>query len=153
MKRDRENSTFTIIKSTIASVPSIPYIPELRQYTGTVTSTILMGQLEIYFAKHPEGFCRFLEPQAGHQDYEPGNSWTEELAFSKDEFRTAFNKIGVRHNSKTQYDQAKAKGAEFFPGGYYCSYFDRRSGLTFYFRNDKKVNALFAVLTGQGGAA
>ena len=123
---------------------AIPYIPGLRQQTGSVVATILMMQLEYRFAKYPEGFYKFLEPpQNGHQDYKIGDSWVEELAFSKEEFRTGFDKIGVRYNSKTQYDEAKSSGSEF-GSSYYCSYVDRRSGLTFYFRNHSKVDELIS---------
>lgn len=125
-----------------AFTEAIPYIPGLRQQTGSVVSAILMMQLEYRFAKYPEGFYKFLEPpQNGHQDYRDGDSWVEELAFSKDEFRTAFDKIGVRYSSKSQYEEAKVKGSEFGEG-YYCSYLDRQLGLTFYFRNHDKVNNL-----------
>jgi hypothetical protein len=127
-----------------AFAEAIPYIPGLRQQTGSVVATILMMQLEYRFAKYPEGFYKFLEPpQNGHQDYKPGDSWVEELAFSKEEFRTAFDKIGVRYTSKTQYDEAKSNGLEF-GSNYYCSYVDRRSGLTFYFRNHEKVDELIS---------
>jgi len=127
-----------------AFAEAIPYIPGLRQQTGSVVATILMMQLEYRFAKYPEGFYKFLEPpQNGHQDYKIGDSWVEELAFSKEEFRTGFDKIGVRYNSKTQYDEAKSSGSEF-GSSYYCSYVDRRSGLTFYFRNHSKVDELIS---------
>ena len=127
-----------------AFAEAVPYIPGLRQQTGSVVATILMMQLEYRFAKYPDGFYKFLEPpQNGHQDYKIGDSWVEELAFSKEEFRTGFDKIGVRYNSKTQYDEAKSSGSEF-GCNYYCSYVDRRSGLTFYFRNHSKVDELIS---------
>jgi len=127
-----------------AFAEAVPYIPGLRQQTGSVVATILMMQLEYRFAKYPDGFYKFLEPpQNGHQDYRLGDSWVEELAFSKEEFRTGFDKIGVRYNSKTQYDEAKSSGSEF-GCNYYCSYVDRRSGLTFYFRNHSKVDELIS---------
>jgi len=129
-----------------AFAEAVPYIPGLRQQTGSVVATILMMQLEYRFAKYPDGFYKFLEPpQNGHQDYRLGDSWVEELAFSKEEFRTGFDKIGVRYTSKTQYDKAKSIGSEF-GDKFYCSYFDRQLGMTFYCRNHKKVNALFASL-------
>lgn len=129
-----------------AFAEAIPYIPGLRQQAGSVVSAILMMQLEYRFAKYPEGFYKFLEPpQNGHQDYKPGDSWVEELAFSKEEFRTAFDKIGVRYSSKTQYNEAKSSGSEF-GDSYYCSYVDRQSGLTFYFRNHSKVDELISCI-------
>lgn len=130
-----------------AFAEAVPYIPGLRQQTGSVVATILMMQLEYRFETiRSPCFYKFLEPpEIGYRDYRPGDSWTEELAFSKEEFRTAFDKIGVRYTSKTQYDKAKSIGSEF-GDKFYCSYFDRQLGMTFYCRNHKKVNALFASL-------
>jgi len=126
-----------------AFAESIPYIPGLRKLTGSVTSAILMARLEYHFETiRSPCFYKFLEPpETGHRDYRHGDSWTEELAFSKEEFRTAFDKIGTRYTSKTQYDKAKSIGSEF-GDKFYCSCYDRRSGLTSYYRNHKKVNAL-----------
>lgn len=122
---------------------SIPYIPELKKLTGSVTTAILMARLEYWFDQYPDGFQQYLEPlQPDHPDYAPGISWVEELGFSKDEFRTAFDKIGVRHSSsKTQYDEAKSNGSEF-GDKFYCSYYDRRSGMTSYYRNHKRLEKL-----------
>lgn len=56
--------------------------------------------------------------------------------FPKDEFRTAFDKIGIRYKSKSEFDKATDK----FQGMFYCSYVDRRSNLTYYFRNHDMVD-------------
>jgi hypothetical protein len=90
--------------------------------------------------KYPDGFQQYLE--APHDpDCVPSISWVEELGFSKGEFRTAFDKIGNRFNSKTQYKEAKSSGLEF-GDKFYCSYFDRRSGMTSYYRNHKRLEKL-----------
>lgn len=126
----------------------IPYIRELRPLAGSVTAAILWQQLDYWFAKHPDGFYKFLEP-CDHAAYHPdrGESWIEELGFSKDEFRTAFDKIGVRHSTKTQY--LKAADHSFEKNGkvyFFCSYHDNKTGLTWYFRNhfvvDNAINSL-----------
>jgi hypothetical protein len=123
-----------------AFAESIPYIPGLRELTGSSSSAILMMQLEYWFSRYPEGFYKFLEPpQKAHNDYTPGDSWTEELAFGKEEFRAAFDKIGNRFNSKTQYEEAKQSGQEF-GDKFYSSYFDRQSGLTYYHRDHERLN-------------
>lgn len=85
-----------------------------------------MQQLDYWFENHPEGFYKFLLP-SDHPAYKNGDSWTEELGMSKDEFRTAFDKIGHRYKSKSEFDKAEDK----FQGKFYCSYVDRRSNLTF----------------------
>ena len=124
----------------------VPYIKELRTIAGSVTATILWQQLDYWFANKPDGFYKFLEP-CQNSAYRDGDSWTEELAFSKAEFRTAFKSIGIAYKSKGQFDKAKNKfintqNKEVF----FCSYHDKIKGITMYFRNheyaDKKLDEL-----------
>jgi hypothetical protein len=112
---------------------AIPYVKELREITGSVTAAILMQQLDYRFDRYPDGFYKFLEPSE-HSAYRAGDSWTEELGFSKEEFRNAFDKIGIRYMSRTQYLEAN-KTLDRFKGKFYCSVFDRKTGVTTYFRN------------------
>ena len=132
---------------------TIPYLPDLRPIAGSVTASILMQQLDYWFSQKPDGFYKFLSP-CGHEAYREGDSWEEELAFSVDEFRTAFDRIGVRHGSKKAYKAAVASGSEFIAEAkdgtttvkFYSSYHDKIKGLTFYFRNhpvvDERLNSL-----------
>lgn len=104
-----------------------------------------MQQLDYWFDKYPEGFYKFLSPCLANKNYKNGDSWCEELGFSKNEFRTAFDQIGVRHGSKSAYCKANNPFLEITSDGqviekYYCSYTDKIKGLTFYFRNTNKVN-------------
>lgn len=114
----------------------IPYVRELQPLAGSTSGCILMQQLDFWFQRHPIGFWKFLEPST-HQKYKQGDSWTEELGISSSEFRTAFDRIGTRHKSKSEFDLATDK----FAGKFYCSYLDRRENLTFYFRNDTLLDA------------
>ena len=136
----------------------VPYIKELRTIAGSVTATILWQQLDYWFANKPDGFYKFLEP-CHNSAYRDGDSWTEELAFSKAEFRTAFKSIGIAYKSKGQFNKAKnkfinAQNKEFF----FCSYHDKIKGITMYFRNhertDKKLDELLhnEFLTGNNPA-
>lgn len=115
---------------------TIPYVKELHAIAGGVLGCLVMQQLDYWFESHPEGFYKFLEP-SDHPAYKEGDSWTEELGMSRHEFRTAFDKIGIRYMSKSDFDQAVDK----FQGLFYCSYVDRRSNLTYYFRNHNLVDA------------
>ena len=115
---------------------TIPYVKELHAIAGGVLGCLVMQQLDYWFESHPEGFYKFLEP-SDHPAYKEGDSWTEELGMSRHEFRTAFDKIGIRYKSKSDFDQAVDK----FQGLFYCSYVDRRSNLTYYFRNHNLVDA------------
>lgn len=120
---------------------TIPYVKELQPLAYSVAGCILMQQLDYWFERYPDGFYKFME-SSEHPRYKPGESWCEELGMSADEFRTAFDKIGTRYKSKSQFEQAEDK----FQGKFYCSYLDRRMNLTYYFRNhphlDKALDAL-----------
>ena len=120
---------------------TVPYVKELQPLAYSVAGCILMQQLDYWFERHTDGFYKFMEPSE-HPRYRPGESWCEELGMSADEFRTAFDKIGIRYRSKSQFEQATDK----FQGKFYCSYLDRRTNLTYYFRNhpllDKALDAL-----------
>lgn len=126
------NKILAIVRDTI------PYVKELRTTAGLVTACILWQQLDYWFAMpdHTDGFYKFLEPSS-HSNYKIGDSWIEELAFSKDEFRAAFDKIGIRYQSKTAY----MREPDPFSSKFFCSYHDKIKGLTFYFRNHDLVDS------------
>lgn len=120
---------------------SIPYIKDLKllPLIKSTNACILMQQIEYWMSKYPNGFFKFLAPPTSIQyAYKEGDSWAEELGISGTEYRTAFDQIGVRYKSKKEYDQAKENGDEF-RSRFYCSYFNKVSRLTHYFRNHDKV--------------
>lgn len=123
----------------------IAYYPELNAYTGGVYGSLLMAQLEYWFKK-TEGkkFYKFLEP-CGHEAYQVGDSWLEELGFTSANFRTAFRRIGTVYKSRQAYEESTDK----FQGKLYLSYFDRIKKLTYYIRNDALVNELLTNLEKQ----
>jgi hypothetical protein len=118
---------------------TVPYVKELHSITGSVVGCLLMQQLDYWFERRENGYYKFLEP-VEHEKYQPGGSWTEELGFSKDEFRTGFDRIGIRYKSKTEFLTAQATG-DVFQGKFYCSYTDRQTYLTWYFRNHELLDA------------
>lgn len=74
-----------------------------------------------------------------HVHYRNGDSWTEELGFSVREFRSAWQKIGVTYNSKSEFQQQQG---DKFQGKFYCAYIDRKDhNKTYYFRNHKLLDA------------
>ena len=113
---------------------NIPYIKELRILSGSVTASILMQQLDYWFEKSPKGFYKFLEPCENNKFYKKGDSWTEELGFSKAEFKTAFEKIGTTYKSKKEFTKALNE-KNLFKGKFYCCYIDRIKNITVYYRN------------------
>ncbi len=126
----------------------IVYLKELRSKAKSINSCILMQRLDHYFDQKPDGFYKFLEPSPGNQEYQEGNSWTEDLNFSAEEFRTAFSNIGITYNSKTSFQQAENKflDTKVNEEKFYCSYLDRISKLTFYFRNHSLVDSFLDTL-------
>ena len=118
---------------------NVPYIKELRQLSGSVTASILMQQLDYWFEKKPGGFYKFLEPCENNELYKTGDSWTEELGFSKYEFKTAFEKIGVSYKSKNEFKKAMEKG-DPFQGKFYCCYVDKMKYITVYYRNHELLD-------------
>jgi hypothetical protein len=108
----------------------IPYHPEYRKVAGSVTAAILFEQLEYWFDKYDyNNFYKFLEPAPGNPSYTTGDSWVEELGFSAEEFRFAFDRIGVRYNSKTEFFKAQEEGRLFIKNGeekLYCSFIDKQ---------------------------
>ena len=78
----------------------ILYRPEWRAFTGSVLSTILLQQILYWWDKMGrKPFYKFKEP-CGNKLYTEGDSWIEELGFSRTEFDTALKKIGVKVSAK-----------------------------------------------------
>lgn len=121
---------------------TIPYVKEVMPLAGSVTGCILMQQLDYWFERYPDGFYKFQDPAPGHPMYKVGESWTEELGFTLTEFRGAFDRIGVRHKSKSDWTAAEDK----FQGKFYCCFTDRRAGVTYYFRNHAAMDAALDVI-------
>lgn len=71
----------------------IPYRKELNKITGSVNASIVLNQL-IYHASRNnyQPFYKFIEP-CNNELYRKGDSWIEELGFTKYEFSTAYKKL------------------------------------------------------------
>lgn len=123
----------------------IPYVKELNVVSGGVLASVAMQQLDYWFHSKPDGFYKFMGP-SNHEAYRPGDSWTEELGMTVDEFRSAFDKIGIRYKSRTEYEKMVRSGGDVFQGKFYCSYVARRENLTFYFRNHELLDATLDTL-------
>jgi len=122
------------------SFKHLKYYPELNPLTGSINATIILLQLEYWFTKcKGDKFYKFLDV-CEHEQYKQGDSWVEELGFTKHEFRTAFTKIGKAYKSKREFNESQ----DLFGGKYYASYYDRIKGLTYYCRNDKAVADLLS---------
>lgn len=91
---------------------------------------VLQHQLNYWFSKYPDGFYKFVEP-CKHALYKEGDSWTEEIGYSRPVFNKAFDTIGIRYKSKSEFMNAEDK----FQGKLYASYHDRKTNKTFFIRN------------------
>lgn len=131
------------MRNKIAAITrnSISYHPEFRKLplVKSVTSALLLQQLDFWFERY-ESFWKFAAPARNHKLYKEGDSWTEELGFSKDEFRTAFANIGVMYKSKSAFMNAEEKFMHDGQEYYYASYIDRQHNLTYYVRNDSLLD-------------
>ncbi len=81
----------------------VAYRPQWRQITGSVTATILLQQILFHWDKSGRRpFYKFKIPCLNEQGaitnsmYKTGDSWIEELGFSRHEFNTAIKKIGCK---------------------------------------------------------
>ncbi len=140
----------TILTQIFPSI--IPYVKEIRPVAGSLSGTILWQQLEYRFKNYPTGFYKFLSiPKTHHDKYRKGDSWTEELAFSIKEFRSAFDNIGVRYPTKSSY-QTKENPFLRDDGStaYFCSYYDKITHVTHYFRNHEGIKSLYTTLNLSG---
>lgn len=71
----------------------ILYRKELNIITGSVTATILLQQIIFrYVSNQNKAFYKFIEP-CKHEKYKDGDSWCEELGFTRKEFLTAIKKL------------------------------------------------------------
>ncbi|MBF0204904.1 MAG: hypothetical protein HQK67_11505 [Desulfamplus sp.] len=90
------------------------YRPEWRAITGSVLSTILLLQILYWWDKMGrKPFYKFKEP-CGSQLYTEGDSWTEELGFSRTEFDTALKKIGVKISANNPPDPDSTHLVEYW---------------------------------------
>lgn len=121
---------------------SIPYMPELLPLAGSVMACCLMRQLEYWFERHPCGFYKFMVPNESPL-YKDGDSWCEELGFTKDEFRSAFDRLGVRYKGTSALEE---HAADPFQGKFYYSVLDRKTHATYYYRNHALVDAMLEQL-------
>lgn len=109
-------------------------VAPLSAHYGCPKTALLILGLEYWFDRTgSEHFYKFLEP-CTNTAYRPGDSWTEELGLSREEFVSAFDRVAIRYKSKTALMEAIAAG-DPFNGKLYLSYTQRNTGHTFYMRN------------------
>jgi biotin operon repressor len=77
----------------------ISYRPKLNELTGGVLPTIMLQQILYWWAKSGrKPFYKFFAP-CEHNDYRPGDSWQEELGFSRTEIENSLKRLGTKIKS------------------------------------------------------
>jgi hypothetical protein len=139
MPNKTENALLS--EALLTSQRCIPYIPSLKLVFLSVIAVLIFQQLEYWFSLYADGFYKFLAP-CDHAMYRTGDSWTEELVLSLYEFRSGFDKLGVRYKSKEELQKQVQNQTDIFQGKYYYSVVDIKQGLTYYRRNDEKISSM-----------
>lgn len=111
----------------------IIYRPELNRLTGSVTATILFQQILYRWAENSaQPFYKFKAP-CTHAQYRAGDSWCEELGFTKAEFDGALQRLG-----------AKVRKGDPAPDGFLVYYFTDFDRLTWYGINEAEARKALA---------
>ena len=91
----------SLTKAIIDDKSLIIYRPRLNQITGSVLATILLQQIIYWANKSQNLFYKFLRP-CNNSLYKPGDSWEEELGFTRRELDGALSKIAKKYNPKKE---------------------------------------------------
>lgn len=74
----------------------ISYRPKLNKLTGGVLPTIMLQQVLYWWVKSGrKPFYKFFAP-CEHSDYRTGDSWQEELGFSRTEIENSLKRLGTK---------------------------------------------------------
>jgi hypothetical protein len=75
---------------------ALKYYPKLNAVTGSVTATLLLCQINYWWhAMGRKPFYKFAAP-CQHPYYKPGDSWQEELGFTRREYEGALKRIAIK---------------------------------------------------------
>ncbi|MCK8827131.1 DnaD domain protein [Natroniella acetigena] len=127
-----------ICKAIVEEKKSLVYKPALNEITSSVLSSILLQQIMYWAEKSDNKFFKFMSP-CKHEKYKKGDSWQEELGFSKYELRTAFKNIAFKLGKSK--NKIKKKDA-------FVIYYTDSKRLTWYSINwnvlNKAINSIYS---------
>lgn len=122
----------------------ILYQPLLNRLTGHALASLLLQQILYRWGQNGRTpFYKFAAP-CGHAAYKPGDSWQEELAFSRTEFETARCRIGVKISRR------KGKQTEWPSAISLVTYWTDNRRLTWYALNEARLAEKLHALTETG---
>lgn len=118
----------------------IKYRPELRRVCKSVTSAILLQQIIFHWEnKRKNPFYKFKDI-CSHSLYKTGDSWCEELGFSKKEFDRALKNIAYKEGKTGKVDK-EGKALPFIPREFaFVIVYTDKDRITWYTINPKAVN-------------
>ncbi|MBA7567936.1 hypothetical protein ES695_09840 [Candidatus Atribacteria bacterium 1244-E10-H5-B2] len=135
-----ENSKLDVIGIIADDVTLVPYRPKLNKITGSVLSTIILQQVLYWWKKGGRKKFYKFKDKCNHALYSEGDSWLEELCFTREEFDTAIKRIGFKMGKTRN----KIKKEEAF-----IIYYQDKQGVTWYDINadylTEKLTSLFLV--------
>jgi len=135
-----ENLKVDILGIIADDVTLIPYRPKLNKITGSVLSTIILQQVLYWWKKGGRKQFYKFKDKCNHALYNEGDSWLEELCFTREEFDTAIKRIGFKMGKTGN----KIKKEEAF-----IIYYQDKQGVTWYDINadylTEKLTSLFLV--------
>lgn len=137
-----KNSLPPILQAYASERKAIAYRPEFAKMTGSVLGAILLQQILFRFDHgNCEKFYKFSQP-CKHKLYKEGDSWIEELGFSRTELANALKKIGTKSKKGTNKAELMAvEKPEFDDKGYLKNsaqlvvYWTDKSRVTWYWLN------------------
>ena len=116
------------IKTLAADKNVITFRPELKGANRQPKANILLQQIMYWWDKQGgKSFYKFIEP-CGHEKYTAGDSWAEELCFTKKEFQVAFSIL-------KEFDLVSSKS--------------NTSHITYYTLNVEKLEAILSEIYGE----
>jgi len=135
-----ENLKLDILGIIADDITLVPYRPKLNKITGSVLSTVILQQVLYWWKKGGRKKFYKFKDKCDHALYSEGDSWLEELCFTRDEFDTAIKRIGFKMG-KTE---NRIKKEEAF-----IIYYKDAQGVTWYDINAEylaeKLTSLFLV--------
>lgn len=123
---------------------SIKYRPKFSGRLGSVTAAILLQQINFrWHTNKKKPFYKFKQP-CNHKAYKKGQSWIEELGFSRKEFDTALSKISLTPNQKKQTKLGKETKIDKWQN--LVEYYVDTTRMTWYSLNEERFQDLIGEL-------
>ena len=97
-----------IANSKVMDKHLVLYRPRFNLFTGSLKASLLLHQIFYWYTSKYRPFYKFKEPCKDYR-YNMGDSWTEELGFTKYEFDAALKRIGVKITSGTPKTQTRQR--------------------------------------------